>query len=125
MRMRGWRSSRGSAPTARGEDFYDAYAKACDDNPDLAATAVGTVAPPPGEVTKAEADFGLALRDDPVTKGHRGAGLSRTGPRGALLKRARDVQVERASERLSLLDALRIAEAERPELVRATRHRPQ
>ena len=68
-------------------------------------------------LAKSDIGYGRAVRSGDLAKAV-DAALSRGEAEDALLKRAKDIQVERAGDRLHLTQALDAARAERPDLAR-------
>ncbi len=108
-----------------GEDFFSAYEKVCarDAGMDLLrkrdgfqAMATGTAEHGRGRsLTKSDFDEGLAVRNSELFKAAQ-AGADANRASDDLMKRAKEIQLERCDPRMSLIDALNIAKAQRPEL---------
>ncbi len=103
--------------TECSEDLFDAFVGICRANPELVAKANGQPGPGADQLTREQIDYDLAVRTSPMSKAL-DAELSTRQAERSLLKRAEQIQVERATERLQLTEALEVAKAERPELTK-------
>ena len=105
-----------------GEPFFESYERVCGDEPELTKRAVcgETVDPREADLTMDDFLFDRAVRSSEMTKTVE-AGLNARAAERELMRRAREIQVERASERLHLIAAIDIAKAERPALARAAK----
>lgn len=113
-----------------GEDFYTAYEKVCetDAGMDLIRKRDGFHAMATGtaehgrarDLSKADFEEDAAIRRTNLYKDAQDAADARSAD-DALLKRAKQIQVERCNPRLTLVDALNMAKAEQPTVAKAAR----
>jgi len=113
-----------------GEGFYTAYERVCETDEGLNlivkrdgfhAMAIGS--PEHGRsqsIFKADFEEDTAMRGTSLYKNAQ-AGVDARAADDALLKRAKQIQVERCNPRLTLFDALNMAKAELPTLAKAAR----
>lgn len=113
-----------------GEDFFTAYEAVCatDEGIDLIQKRDGLHAMATGtaehgrrvDIVKRDFDEDAASKKTELYKAVE-AGADARSSADALMDRAKDIQLERCDPRLSLVDALAIAKAERPELAKVAR----
>lgn len=113
-----------------GEDFYTAYEKVCETDMGMElickrdgfhAMATGTAEHGRArDLSKADFEEDAAMRRTNLYKNAQGSADARSAD-DALLKRAKRIQVERCDPRFTLVDALNVAKAERPDLAKIAR----